>query len=670
MPTPHPTPLRALLLLSGVSCVWALATSCVLPDDSRAAWRKQLQASSPCYEVDLTDGLDDQSTEELHGLFDCLNRQDNLAPLEPTTTAFDAPVRGQVPVGVALVQALGALPDAGVEPWGLAGVAVDGLRSPDRPTEPLLDTILELSYGETAPAIRAWAPAELSRTTRLDDSPLVPLAPVLPEAAGRLLDDPDAPTAWLAEVLRSEGTRRWLDTLQAMGASTDPRVAPHVDAALAQLGSALLAADTPADALTPGPTGHSVRDLLTRLLDGPSPLLDVLADDLIVLLTDVRVRDDLEDALVRLHGQGHLEHVPAQVAWMASVDRDGVPLAPGRPSALHAFLRILHDANRPLTCSVDLFVTDVSIDLGNMAQVFLSVLADQSADTVVGASGVLSDVLGFPLSELLVDQLAASGACPVITPRFVRDLDAVGVLYEPEAYDLTVSFLELLRVLENGETDHLPLLADVGTDVVAEGAVGTIEEALRDLGPEPLLATMMHLVPPLARPASHSLGRTEDLAGFQDLLDLVLELVTPRTDRPGRTWHRLTPHLLPLVDDDRPWQAARRLGTLLAEPDSRTATAMDWAPQLLALDPDRVVVDTVATLLDDPAVARPLLFVVEQGGLVDQLLASTPRGTDPRVPRAFLGELVVDGTLDELLGLVDLTLDALDGLRDDTPESP
>ena len=47
---------------------------------SPPSWTDQVSPSGPCWEVNLTDGLDESSTDELHGLFDCLNQGGNLDP--------------------------------------------------------------------------------------------------------------------------------------------------------------------------------------------------------------------------------------------------------------------------------------------------------------------------------------------------------------------------------------------------------------------------------------------------------------------------------------------------------------------------------------------------------------------------------------------------------------
>jgi hypothetical protein len=54
-----------------------------------------------------------------------------------------------------------------------------------------------------------------------------------------------------------------------------------------------------------------------------------------------------------------------------------------------------------------------------------------------------------------------------------------------------------------------------------------------------------------------------------------------------------------------------------------------------------------------------LLSIVEAEGFVDAMFAVEAEPDQPVVPMVFAGELVVDGTLDELLHTIDVVLTAL-----------
>ena len=60
------------------------------------------------------------------------------------------------------------------------------------------------------------------------------------------------------------------------------------------------------------------------------------------------------------------------------------------------------------------------------------------------------------------------------------------------------------------------------------------------------------------------------------------------------------------------------------------------------------------------AVATLLLDAVSEGSMVDTLLTPEPLGADPRTPLGWTAELIVDGTLDDLLHTAGLVLDGLE----------
>src|SRR5687767_12999343 len=105
-----------------------------LPDDPW--WIDALVADSPCYRVDLLDGLDATSTAEAHDLFGCLNRHGHVEAFRPFDAAFDVETRTGDPVGVELARAVGAMSEADADPFALADVLLAAITaSEDRQDE-------------------------------------------------------------------------------------------------------------------------------------------------------------------------------------------------------------------------------------------------------------------------------------------------------------------------------------------------------------------------------------------------------------------------------------------------------------------------------------------------------------------------------------------------------
>jgi hypothetical protein len=487
-----------------------------------------------------------------------------------------------------------------------------------------------------------------------------------------LLDDPST-TTWAAELLRDDETKRWVRHMDALASANHPEVQPYVHGILGHLGEAIRAARTPTNDTWSGATGDSLRDVVVAATEGPAPLIPVLADDLRAILEDRQIREALPELLTRLHGAGHLQALGPQISWMSRVDRDGRSLQDNEISALAAFLRLLHDINRPLSCSFDLWVTDLDVQLGNIAVPLLGFLAEQDPSFVTGTSSLLTEVLGFGITDTILDEITSSGVCPVITPRLVADLGALQVLQEPEAYDLLVVFIELLRLLEDGQESRLDRLADLVTDLVDMRAVDPLQEVLRDLGPEPLLADVVELVPALISPEDHGIALVEGgPVTLDDVIDVVVWLVRHQTSIGGIGWERLEPLMVPLADEPALWSSLHAFSNLMHHEESQTRQLLTWLPRVLALDPELETLDLLATLIDDPQIAPPLLRAIEEGTLVAELTTPRPTGQDLRTPLAFLSTLIVDGTLDELLSLVDITLSTLDATtaQSPPPETP
>lgn len=636
--------------------------ACASDTDPRAPWRQQLQADSPCYEVNLLNGLDDASTTELHLAFDCLNQDDLLAPLEPALIALDRPTRPGPPVGLALAEALGGLRDVDLDAWALLDLALRAFTDESLPRASFTHAAVELITGR--PGVDA-SPNTLPDATALSAGPLTRAAPLLVLGAGLLRTDARVTADWAAEVLVDPATDRWLRTLDAFVQSTDPRLVPHVRGVPQHLGEALAAARDPSNDRWSIATGNSLRDLLSAVVDGPAPPIDDLAVPLVPILADARVRRNAEEAVLALQEGGHLDNVAAELAWFASVDRRGGRLDPGEVSALAAFLRLLHDTNAPLSCGTNILGLRIEVQSANLATTILQVVGGMRADDVLDVKSVLSEVLDAPLTGGMVDLIASSGLCNTITPQVVADLDAMVALGKPEAYDLVATFLEVLRALQRGQEDHLVRLVDLASMLHTRGLVPPLEEALRDVGPTDLAADLVGLLPALALPSAWGVRSEEGPpATLTHLLDLVYWLVRARDDGgDGIGWHRLAPMVLPLLDEPALWSSLQALGDVLADRRAALSTGLELVPSLRALDADGVVRPTLAALLREPRLTRPLLHAIEEGSLVAELLSPRPTGADPRPPQAFAVQLLTDGTLDDVLHMFDRLLDAMGAER-------
>jgi hypothetical protein len=653
----------SLLVPSGVL---ALAAACTLSGDDLSSWRSQLVPDSPCYEVNLLDSLDTSSTAELHALFACLNRGGQLAPLEPTTATLDRPA-GAATVGTSLTAAIGALRDVDVDVFSLVGMLGDALSDEAAPVQTAADVVLELISGEPAHTVRDGG-VDLRDAAVLRAGPLSTSTPLwVPLATSLRAPEGAATRHLLARVLTEPDLRRWLFTIDAWLQTPDADLAALIDRVPQDLGEALLAVEDTSNDRWIGATGNSLRDLLDLALLDDAPLLDDIQEDAAAILADTHLRDALPGAVLTLDDDGHLDGILSGVAWMSSINAEGRPLARGETSALASFLRLLHDANRPVDCRASVLGVGINVRLGNLSVKILGILADQDAGFVVSASSLLSGALSAPLGDAAVNALVDSGLCPVITPRMVDDLDALGVLERPQAADLLEALVVFLDLLQDGDEDRLPAVADIASALVDRGALDPLEEVVRDLGPSQLAADLVSALAPLTSPDRFGL-RGRDLIRLADLLDLAEWAFVPRDDGgEGAGWTLLLPVIEPIWQRPALWSTARTAADLLTTEDTQAHDLMSVVPALLRIDPEYQTLDLMSALLGQDAVATLLLDAVSEGSMVDTLLTPEPLGADPRTPLGWTAELIVDGTLDDLLHTAGLVLDGLNEVAADPP---
>ncbi len=614
-------------------------------------WRAGLEPAGPCYEANLLDGLDTASTDEAHAVFACLNATGALDAYGPLDAALDGETRDGA-VGLVLARWVAELPLADLS---LATLLEEGIALLEDPTGlfDLLHIGFELVYGAPWPWL--GASVALNSQTALDDGLLVPLLPVAGLVAGTVLDEDLAPLAPLADAARADATKRLLWTLASVGTSDDPTLAGLADDWAPDLADALgRMADGSNDRWSDA-TGHSLRDLATVLLtyEGDGRItLDHLAEPAGPLLADTRLRDALGVVLEDQLAAGRVDELPAQVLYLASVDARGGALSSGEDSALVALLRLLHDADTQVTCSVDLGVFEVDIDLGNLSVELLQLLARQDPDTVDGGVGLLGELLGVSLTEDILDGIADSGVCPVIDAQLVDDLQSIDRLTDPETDELLYVLLDVLAATD--DQGQVPALVDVLGEAHALGLVPPVEELLRDSADTALAGDLVAFLPALLDPWAHH-DADYFPAGFPPLdfpaaWDVAADLLA--VDGDGRTpIAALAGPAKTAIGQDATWDVLDRFATLVALPDAESADLLLLVDAACQADPALEALDAAADTLEDRALVGPLLVVVEADALRDAL-SRTELTREGPVP--FTAKLVHGGTLQLLLDTLQL----------------
>jgi hypothetical protein len=615
-------------------------------------WQAQLAPDGPCYDANLLDGVDESSPAELHAVFACVNGTGALDAYAPLDAALDGDTRDGV-AGVVLAHWINTLPLADLS---LGALLTDGIALLDDPTG-LFDGLhlgLELVYGAPWPWLGDAVP--LNSQAALDGGILVPLLPTAGAVAGAVLDDDLAPLGPVEDLLRSDVARSATWTLASVGVSANPTLASFERTWAADLGDGIArTADADNDRWS-GASGNSVRDLAGALLtDSRSDgrvTLDHLADPLAPILADPRLRDALGVVLRQEGDADRLDVLPAQVLYLASVDTDGGTLTPGEDSALTALIRLLHDGNTDVDCSIDLYLFDFDISLGNLSVALLQLLARQDPSTVDGGVDLLGNLLGVSLTDDVLDTIADSGVCPEIDPQLVSDLHAIDRLNDPATDELLLVLLDVLAAFD--DQGRVPDLVDTLAAAHDLALVAPVEEVLRDTGDTALATDLMRALPVLLDPDDYH-DRSFFPAGIAPLdytavWDAAADVLVPAAD--GTTpFDTLEGPVEAALGRDGTWTALDHLGALLVEPEALVGGALPDVADLCNADPTLSAYDSLAdTLADDDLVRAPLVLVEATG--LRTALGHTELVAPGPIP--FTATLVHGGTLGILLDTLDI----------------
>ena len=436
----------------------------------------------------------------------------------------------------------------------------------------------------------------------------------------------------------------------SIGVSDDPTLADLRDRLPDDLADARARAlDTSNDRWS-GASGDSMRDLADALFTFEADdrlTLDYVAEAAGPLLEDARLRDALEVDLADEADAGRLDTLPAQVRYLATVDARGGTLSEGEDSALTSLIRLLHDANTPVDCSIDLVFFDIDFSFGNLSVSLLELLAEQDPDTVDSGVGLLGDLLGVSLTDDILDTIADSGVCPVIDAQMVEDLHSVDRLADPQTDELLYVLLDVLA------TTHDLGLVEPLVDTVAalqdRGLMPPLEEVVLDLGDGALAADLMELVPVLLDPWGYHDAAWFDAAVSPIDFDMAWDttaLVLAVDDNGSTALAGVAGPIRAALAQDDTWTVVDRLTTLMTEPDAMIGSALPWVGEWCESDPALGARDTLVDLLGNADTVRPLLVLLEAPAPRQALVQTEILEPGP-IP--FTAQLVYGGTLDRLL---------------------
>ena len=631
-------------------------------------WTNQLDPGGPCWSVDLSDGLDPASTEELQSMVDCFDKGGILQPVRPVTDALDAPGPDGETVGLGLIRQFNELLAGGLD----LAIAVQELA--EKLAE--LNTAIELSTRVFVELVYAVPFRDIGQTVALDDPEalerglIMPALPILGDVALQAATDNGALMDAAHDTVAHPAVPDLACTTLAVGRSADPEVQATLYRLPRAIGSARLATLSPENDRWGYASGDSLRDLSARLLANDAERWHTLAAPFARLLREDGLAPVVEGAFEEVVEAGHLEQITRQMRYLATVDRGGVPVRPGGGAdgtAWTSLLRLLSNANAPAVCSIDLGITELEIDLGNVAVAILEYFAQQDPAVVEGALDLLSGLLGFSFTDDVLDLIAGSGSCPVLDSRFVDDLEVIDRLTDREAEDLLYAAITVLAALEGGaeRPSAVPLLVDTIDAFYRAGLAEPTGELIIDLGDSELTDTFVAAIPwmldPTTLSASQCPSGTSPLT-FQKGWNLLDDVVLPQSESAGLA--RLGPTIATLGRDDRAWDLVDQSIPLLTASDTMVQEVPGTLVDAIADNPRLESYQAFLELLDDPSAWMPLVALVATPEVRDGIAATdAPEGG----PLPYLSRLVVDGTLDDLMRTLAL---AAELLSDDSVTQP
>ncbi len=400
------------------------------------SWRASFEPSSPCLAVDLTDGLDTESMEELRGLFACLDDQGHLAALGPTVAALERPALDGVPAGLHVARAAGAMLATGVS-WDEPLSILEGADAM---------VVVDLTLGVEGPADAS-------------EGVLTPLAPVLPRVAQVL--HADSRLDLLVDGLSQH--EALLAALTSLGRSSHP---DDVDLRIAV-----------ADDLLTMLTLDEANLTAELWLGGEPDLASSLVEPTAALLGPEPRRNLVSRATLDWAERGLLDAALAGAAYLGTVDAHGQPVSPDS-SVLAAGTRLLAQGDAPLECSLDLLVVDLDlVSLPNLSLALLSTVASMDPESAAEGLDLLALLFDSAIAEWMLRAAIDNGACTGLTHTMLDDVEALAQLSSSQAGPLLVVAIEMLQLLDDepARRSLLDLVVAAHSSEALEGALPVLQ---------------------------------------------------------------------------------------------------------------------------------------------------------------------------------------------------
>lgn len=637
-----------------------LLTGCQL-GQAEPHWSDQLSAEGPCWDVNLLDGLDETSTDEMHALFACLNRTGNLEALSRIDGVLDVSTRRNVPLGLTVAELMNLLPKSGYDVFGFAGKALQALQQNAIEATLAMEMFVEALYGR--PYETTATSVNLMDPEALDQGIVRPAIPLLAVISTQILDTGESIPNLAVSILESDRMNQSACTVAGLFRSDDPKISAIGARLMPNIGDALDRMNNPDNDLWLNASGNSLHDFVGTMLletgaDGRTGL-ETISEELLVLMKDSRIQSRTRTAIALADARGDLVEIPAQLVHLANVDVWGAPLIRGSaiPSALLVGLRMLHRGNTELVCTIP--IINVGINLGNLSQQIVRIMAESNLTDIEDVLDLLSQVLAADVTSAIVEEIAAGGYCDPIDDQFLDDLTILDRLKDPELAALVPVMMDMLDVVyAPGEIDQVPALVDLLSAFYDKDLIDPFSELLRDLAGAPLTEDMTNLAGVVVDPHKllvEACPTDSEPLDFDDVWEIAVTSMEPDQNALSAV-QTLTPLIAVIVDHSATWTTLDNTARLLQAETSKIQQLPELFVDALALAEDTEISGTLVDLLNDPTLRVRVLSVLES-----EALGGAVAEADLQLegPLPFAARLVTSEAVTVMLQTIDLILDTI-----------
>jgi hypothetical protein len=627
-------------------------TSCSQP---KTPWWEQLETGGPCHEANLLDGLDTESGDELRNIAYCLNQHGNLDALMPLVESTRQPTRDGEEAGTHLALGLNGLLQAEIDVFRFSTQLLGWMENDTGLLDSGLKILVEMTYGQAYSQLEDQAAP--TAQSAIDQGVIAPFLGGIRAGLVAALDADLAPLDVAESALNSPRTLALIHSLAGMVNSPNAGFKHRVEDLTEDFGQAIQTAQSPNNDRWNGASGDSLRDLVEALAFNRDAtgrraidLVELAADS---IFSDTIARGRVRTALEGLAERDALRSMPLQLRYLGSVDTRGTQLSAGEDSALVSLLRLLHNANTSVNCSIQWGIYTYEIRLGNLSVALLEAISELDPELSANGIDLLGGILGLPLSDVLLQTVAALGICPVLDAEFAEDLQSLDRFNDTGSGDLLRVLIQVLKALGQGQDSRIPEVVELLSISEAIGATEPLEELLRDWGGTPFLESLAAFSDPILEPSGF-IDESRFPSGVAPLdFDDIWAILETSFDAPNNgknPLRKLEPLILALLGQEGTWDGVHALGTLLGDSRAHSQDLLLLLPQIVELDPDLDLTRTLVSILFEKETAGHFAQALE----VDALFQAVTTSTEAQPgPLAFFSELQLSGTLETLLGTLD-----------------